>query len=596
MCGFIGYIVGKDSYKDELNDKFDFYHNKMSHRGPDYQTKLKSETNNFTGRFGFNRLAIQDLTNNANKIFKNDKFLLLFNGEIYNKINLVNKYLSKEKLETKNDTEVLFKLLNNLGTKIISEIEGIFSIVFYDIHNSNVYMIRDYTGTKPLYYSNYNKNLYFSSEAWFLYSLSKKELDNECLNFYFRYGFSPNSKTLIKNVLKVKPNTILKYNIRSNKFSEEQIINFSERYKNFDKDNPSLRVDLEKAIEKNLIGDRSIGVFLSGGIDSTIISLTTKKINEKIEAYTSIYEGDEIDENEDFIFTKKICDQYNIKLNLSTIRKKEIISGNLLYDITSYLDEPIANLNIISSYMQSKLAHQNNLSVILTGDGADEIFGGYKKYQNLMISSDLKFLSIFNKKIKSYSYNNEKIPYLFFIKNSENDYKKIFKSDFFNSIKNINNHLFQNLNDDNLTKINKFDFHNWLPDEHNLKLDRCTMANSIEGRVPFQDLTILKYFDPKNIRNKITWNSNKIELRKAFPDLPKYILKRKKKGWFLDDKKILKDFLSKNIYDVFKSNQNESGIFDEKNLSNLINENNINKYSLITVIMFKLWYRKVIDC
>jgi len=598
MCGFLGYIVEKNSHKSGLDQKFDFYQKKMNHRGPDFQTKIKLEENDTIACFGFNRLSIQDLNTNANRIFRNDDYLLLFNGEIYNKLNLIQKYLINQKFDTQSDTEVLFKLLTKFGTKIIKEIEGIFSIIFYDINSSNLYMIRDYTGTKPLYYFNDEKNLYFASEAWFLYSLSKKKLNFECLNFYFRYGFSPNSKTLINNVLKVKPNSILKFNIKKNQILDYKIIDFSKENNFLKENNSSLRKDLSKSIEKNLIGDRKIGVFLSGGIDSTIISLTTRKINEKIEAYTSIYEDNEIEKDIDYGYTKRICDQFNIKLNLATITKKEIFNGDLLNRISSFFDEPIANLNIISSYKQSKLANQNDLSVIITGDGADEIFGGYRKYQTLEISRKLKYLSFLNKKIKNYTIKNDKIPYLFFKKNDNENYKYIFKNDFFNSIIQIKNHLFENYNEDNLTKLNKFDFYNWLPDEHNLKLDRCTMANSVEGRVPFQDLTILKYFNPEKIKNKINLNQNKLELREAFSDLPNYILNRKKRGWFLDDKKILKHFLQKNAYDLFKTNSGEEKIFNEENLLNSINQDNklLNKFSLTTIVMFKLWYRQVMDC
>ena len=600
MCGFLGYIVKKTDVSEELKKKFKVYHQKMSHRGPDFQTEISNENNSLISSFGFSRLSIQDLNENANKIFRNHNSILLFNGEIYNKYSLTKKYLDTHKLETSSDTEVLFLLLINFGVKIISEIEGIFSIVYYDLKNSKVYLIRDYTGTKPLYYFSKKNNIFFSSEAWFLYSLSKKEFDYDCLNFYFRFGFTLNAKTLIKDVLKIKPNTILEYNLKTNNFIEKKIIDFSENNLDNKKQHFLLRQDLTKSIEKNLIGDRKIGVFLSGGIDSTIISLTAKKLNDNIEAFTSIYEDSEIKQNDDLIYTQKICKEFNIKLNLAIIKKDQVIKGDTLYKISSYFDEPIANLNMISSYEQSKIAYENNSSVVITGDGADEIFGGYKKYKTLKISNYLKYFSIFNKKLKNYSYNNEEIPYLFFLKNSDADYEFIFDKNFNKSILSKKNHLIKNVNENNLTKLNNFDFYNWLPDEHNLKLDRCTMANSIEGRVPFQDLTILKYFSPKEIDKKVGLFRNKPELRKAFSDLPDYILKRKKRGWFLNDKKILKDFLKKNSYDLIKSDNNKGhNIFNEENLLKIFNKSDdikFNKYTLISIIMFKLWYQKIVNC
>lgn len=570
----------------------------MTQRGPDYQTKFSLEQKEFISNFGFSRLSIQDLNDKANKIFKNENHLLLFNGEIYNKVNLKERFLKETILKTDSDTEILFYLLINYGVDIIQHIEGIFSIAFYNIKDSIFYLIKDYTGTKPLYYTFNQEGLYFSSEAWFLYSLSKKKIDLDCLNFYFRFGFSLLDKTLIRDVKKIHPNSIFIFDLKNNKFSSKKILSNLSTSTNTLRKNGLLRKKIDQSIKKNLIGDRKIGVFLSGGIDSTIISLCTRKINKNIEAYSSIYENSIINKNDDINFTKKICKDFGIKLNLSLIDKNKIVNGDTLLKITSYFDEPIANLNMISSFEQSRMAKQNNLSVILTGDGADEIFGGYRKYQVLLISNYLKYFSLFNKKIKDYSSNNENIPYIFFSKNDDLALKKIFKNKIYENLFQVKNHLDNNNYENNSIRLNKFDFNNWLPEEHNLKLDRCTMANSIEGRVPFQDKTILEYFNPYKIHKKIKWNKNKLELRNSYTDLPKYVLNRKKKGWFLDDKQILKDFLKKNSYDLFSEDSKQDKFFNVEYLHKLSDPSSnikFEKYQLITIIMFKLWYKNVLD-
>ena len=146
---------------------------------------------------------------------------MLFNGEIYNKKELKEKYLLNSNLETNTDTEVLFALLNKFDTKIVSEIQGIFSIVYINFKKQTIECIRDYTGTKPLYYKVSNKNFFFSSEAWFLYSLSEKKIDNKSLQFYLNFGFCPEENTLIKNVKKVKQRSNLKINFNVLKIKNE---------------------------------------------------------------------------------------------------------------------------------------------------------------------------------------------------------------------------------------------------------------------------------------------------------------------------------------------------------------------------------------
>ena len=175
MCGFIGFISDINDKQNSLYfEKFEYYLNELNNRGPDYTEIKKIRYDNKIINVGFKRLAIQDLSEESNKIFCTKDYMLLFNGEIYNKKYLKQKYLSNIKLETSSDTEVLFNLLIHIGNKIILEIQGIFSIVFINLKKGNIELIRDFTGTKPLYYSLSENRVLFSSEAWFLYSLSKK--------------------------------------------------------------------------------------------------------------------------------------------------------------------------------------------------------------------------------------------------------------------------------------------------------------------------------------------------------------------------------------------------------------------------------------
>lgn len=603
MCGFIGYSVREQNKTDFLDKKFNKFLLEMQHRGPDFSDQISFKKNQRLSKYGFCRLSIQDLDKKANKIFYNEKFCILFNGEIYNVKDLKAKYFPNKTFETKTDTELLFHLIVKYNFEKINEIEGIFSIAFINFNENKVSLIRDYTGTKPLYYTFENNCIYFSSEAWFLYSLSKKKLDIDSTNFYFRYGFAPKKKTLIQNVLKVDSNTILHFYLNQNKREDFKIIKnlgFLNEH-NFNNSN-FLKKNVENIIEKNLIGNRKVGVYLSGGIDSTIIALVTKEINDKIEAFTSIYENSQKKDNEDYEITKKICKNYSIKLHTSVIKEKDMLDGNEFLKASKFFDEPIANLNFFSSYKQSEMAKMNNTSVILTGDGADEIFGGYRKYQTLKLAKSLSVFSFINNKLKIYkNLKDNEVPYHFYKKLSDKFFHQIFKKEFLENLIKSKNHLYNiEQNKNKISLLNHFDFNYWLTEEHNSKLDKATMANSVEGRVPFQDINILRGFNHNNTDENFSLFKNKINLRNAFKNLPNYVLKRKKRGWFLPERDFLNDFLKKNIFEIFSiQNSQTNFMFNYKKIYEIYFTQGINKfprYEFITILMFEIWYQKMLDC
>ena len=215
MCGFIGFISDINNNQIEsINKKFNIYFNRLKERGPDYSEIKKIRFKSKIIQVGFARLSIQDLNKDSNKIFYDNDNLILFNGEIYNHNELKKKYLADHNFSTNTDTEVLFKLFQKKGEGILNELEGIFSFVYIDLKTEKIFMARDFTGTKPLYFSQQNNNLFFSSEAWFLYSLSNKELDKISVNFFLNFGFTEEEKTLIKNVNKIKPRYIYTFNLQ----------------------------------------------------------------------------------------------------------------------------------------------------------------------------------------------------------------------------------------------------------------------------------------------------------------------------------------------------------------------------------------------
>jgi len=602
MCGFIGFVSDINNKQISLyNKKFRHYLNLLDNRGPDYTEVKKLVIKNKIIQVGFSRLAIQDLNPASNKIFHNQYGLLLFNGEIYNKNVLKKKYLNSVNLDTHTDTEVLFNLLINFGTKIINELNGIFSFVFFNLKANTIECVRDFTGTKPLYYSMNENNFFFSSEAWFLYSLSKKKINKKSLNFFLNFGFSPEENTLIKDVKKVKPRNILKFNYENLKLNKEEYLDI-DKFKNSKLISENdINNSLDETIKFNLTTDTKIGTFLSGGLDSSLVTSISKKYNSNIEGFTTVFLPEKKFEkfNQDFQYSKRLAKDLNIKLNVNYI---ENISSTLqdFYKITNYLDEPISNLNCLNTYWQSKYAKNLGFKVILTGDGSDELFCGYDRYYSIFLSNYFRFFNLFNKKINKYNNLTKKeIPLFFYSIFKQNNLNYLMNNEYFEEDFGDKD-LLNTVNfDSNVDYINYFDFKLWLTNESNYKLDKCTMINSVEARVPFQDISLInKFFFTKNSK-KFSFFKRKF-LLKNNNIIPKYIKNRKKAGWFTPDR-IFLDYNLKTIRnDIFQKNQiKNQEIFNTENLDNFFNSYDekgfLIKKELTTIIFFQIWYNKVLS-
>ena len=601
MCGFIGFISDIDNKENSFFlEKFNFYLNELNNRGPDYTEIKKLTFKNKIICVGFKRLAIQDLNTNSNKIFSSNEKILLFNGEIYNKDQLKKKYLEKIFFETNSDTEVLFNLLDKYGSDLVSEIQGIFSIVFINLKKETIECLRDFTGTKPLYYKSNEKNFFFSSEAWFLYSLSKKEINQESLSFYFNYGFSPEEETLIKSVKKVLPRNKLTINLKDFKLNKEIFFKIDKKKISEVPDTNEINSSLENSINLNLLADTKIGTFLSGGIDSSIVTSLAHRFNPAVESFTTVYlpENKYKKFNIDFYYANEFSKKLKIKLNVNYIENTDSVINDF-YKVTNYLDEPISNLNFLNTYWQSKFAKETGTKVILTGDGSDELFCGYDRYHKVFTSEKLKYLNFLNKKIKSYNLLKvDELPFFFYsifknsnlksLLNKEFCGEDIKKKSYFNSVS----------FDSNVDYINYFDFRYWLTNESNYKLDKCTMINSIEARIPFQDISLIKKFFFIKNKKKFKFFDRKYLLKKNdfIPDL---IKKRKKTGWFTPDQMFLQNNFSRIISDVFSEEKiRKQKIFNEVELYKFFNSFKFLGYKikreLITIILFQIWYDKVL--
>jgi asparagine synthase (glutamine-hydrolysing) len=301
--------------------------------------------------------------------------------------------------------------------------------------------------------------------------------------------------------------------------------------------------------------------------------------------------------NTDYYYAKRVCDENNIKLNKVVIDENDESTKKELLNFLSNLDEPLPNLNILNSYLQAKSAKDMGCKVILTGDGADEIFGGYKRYRFAYYADKFKYLSLINKKIKNFNtLKKNQIPSFFYQKISNSLKEKIFSSNLKLYQKNYSFNYF--IPEENPLKIiNYFDLKYWLPEESNYKLDRSLMANSIEGRVPFQDITIVnKYFNVP-FKKKINFFNEKIFL-KNISVLPDYIRKRKKVGWLSPESIFIRSYLNNFIKDTFDEKTIKSqNIFNYEELINMHKAHLSGGYfknEIILILIFQIWYNQVL--
>lgn len=477
MCGISGVFNS-----DGLNQKdLSFIDNSLAiqhSRGPDF-ADFKRITNKLI--FGHNRLSILDLEIRSNQPFSlNNSDWLIFNGEIYNYRELAKKY--KHELLTTGDTEVLWLLLGKFGCTILDELEGMFTFAFYSDSNEQLYLGRDRFGIKPLYIFNGNTTFAFASSMKSLLHYSNT-LDKSVLPIFFRYQTVVGANSVIKNISQLKPGHFLKIDTANGLKEECQWFNPYEPTSYKKSKDSSLKDIFIKSVEKRLISDVPIGIFLSGGIDSTaILSAATICSAAKINTFTVGFDEDE-DESE---LANKVASYFNsnhnrIKLNKDSVAD-EINNAVLHYDMPS--------ADGLNTWIVSKSVSEAGMRVALSGLGGDELFAGYptfKRYQSLkkwyhlwpFLQQILRFLPSKSEKIKLLSHIDltpseiVRVSRLLFTDKEIFTLLKILKG---------NN---ENIKD--FSTVTDCEFYYYTLPLLLRDTDQMSMAHSLEVRVPFFD-------------------------------------------------------------------------------------------------------------
>ena len=428
MCGFFS-IHKKNNYIDNLDHSIQKIKLNLKRRGPDSQTslfldnnfKINQNINNIKNLIVASRLNIIDNNINSNLPIISDckQYILSFNGEIYNFNQLKKKYLDGIKLKTNSDSEVLLYLLKHRGEYVLNELNGIFSISFYDLKKKKIILARDRLGIKPLYYYFKNDSFSFSSDVknFLIFNdIDKKINKNLSVLFLNNISSVKNNETFFEDIKKIEGGKYLVFNIED--FHIEKYKNFWNISKNIDLKNyksSELYNDLSKTIENQSISNREIAITLSGGLDSSIIALLLRDLypDKKLNAYSFTFsQNKKIDEK---YFSDLATKKFNLTKNEISFDRKNLLDS--IRDTNYALSFPAYGLSNVAQNLVYKKINQDGIRVCYDGQGADEVFGGYHGYGSALMFSNFKdfkiitfftnfFNSIKNKNMKTRFYLN----------------------------------------------------------------------------------------------------------------------------------------------------------------------------------------------
>ena len=607
MCGIAGVIDPKIQEKETVI--LDMV-SKIIHRGPDDDGFYVDKNVGL----GMRRLSIIDLSTGKQPVVtENGKLLIFFNGEIYNYKELKEELVSRGVLfKTQSDTEVILRMFEIYGEKMLPKLRGMFVFCIYNIETKNIFIARDFFGIKPLYYLiNDNKEIVaFSSEIKSFLSFPgfTPTVNDDAVVNYLSFQYNPLNETFFKNVYKLLPGHYLNVNLLTNEAHIEKYWSFEfHQDKDLNKKETTeiIYKTIRDSVKHHMIADVPVGAFLSGGVDSSIITTLMQEIrgDKKIKTFTvgfdTLTEGKEASETSDFLGT----DHTEIKIGADEY-------FNILPKAVYHFDEPVGDPSAIGLYFVAREARKH-VTVVLSGEGSDELFGGYNIYLAPFASAKLAWVP---KKIVSLFLE---IPFEFFGKNYlrrvstklEDWYlgnATIFKQKEIDvlwkdrKVKSLSlNSLYKkisNLSDS--TKMQYIDINTWLVGDILAKADKMTMANSLELRVPFLDIEVAnlasKLPDAFKWRSGLFGGVTKYLLREAFKKIiPESTRNRKKLGfptpvrdWFNKDRTSVYDTILKNEY--IKSHMDVGYIQNliDQHLSKSVD----NSRKIYLLVMLALWY------
>jgi len=610
MCGIVGFTG--ENHSEVLQKMM----GKIKHRGPDDQGFFNDGFCNL----GHVRLSIIDLVGGHQPMSdQNGRSHIVFNGEIYNYREL-KKELQESgfKFKTNSDTEVIIYTLQKYGWEGCKKLNGIFAFALWDQDQRKLILARDHLGVKPLYYALFSGQLYFSSELKSFLTIPqfKKEISLESLQCFLTAGYLPSPHTPFKNIFKLSPGQVLIWEAGNYILRNYWDLDDKEWSGSYDEAKASIRELVCDSVKRQCISERPLGVFLSGGIDSTLMAaLAQQEVQGKLKTFTVGYEVEEQQDkyNLDLQLAKKTAKVLGTE-HYEYLIKSEDISKEI-GDFVYYLDEPNGSPTSLSNYLLARFARQK-IVVNLGGDGGDELFAGYKRYEMSLWASRFQKMPQWMQNLpwqyldRFYSRGHLKEKLL-----TPSGVKRygMFRFQDSDAIKSLLNFtvgdpvmswyeelFFQKEFSCPEKSLMYADLKSWLPDESLMRTDRMSMAHALESRVPLLDHRLVELAFSLPLSWKVRGGVTKRILRETFSDiLPEHLLKVPKQGWFSPVAKWLRGPLAEQVKEVLQPENINHDYFNKQVLDTILREHLQKEKSwrvlLWNLFIWQAWYDTFIE-
>ena len=607
MCGISG-LVGIES-SDSIKRMVEV----QSHRGPD-DSGINILNQNPSVYFGHNRLSIIDLSSRGHQpMFNEDKSLcLVYNGEVYNFLQI------KEELKnhgysffSRTDAEVILKAYDCWGIECLSKFNGMFAFGLYDGRRKKIILARDHLGIKPLYYWSRGGLFAFASEIKALLQVKEiretVSLDLESFVSYVSLMWAPYTKTPFRSINRLPQGTFMELDVNTGKYEIKKFWELEVKKQNipFEQTKREVFDLLSQSVKRQMIADVKVGAFLSGGLDSSAITvLMSRNTSEPIEAFTIAFsEEDQKLEAmmDDYKYAQELSEKFGFHLNKIEISSKDVLS--LLPKIVYHLDEPVGDAAAINTYLIARLAKENGVTILLSGQGSDEIFGGYRKYLASILLERYKklaphfFQALVERILRKLPVaaggrgirqtrwmkrtlldkpdDPFEIYYSFCMFIDKLSLSKLLNRDvFMHFTDRFHRDFFSSVDTSFINQMCYTDAMLFLPGNNLHYNDKATMAASIESRVPFVDHELVEYAFSLPDNLKIRHLSQKYILKKACEGLvPKKIIHRPKMPFSSPLRSWVKNGLKDLIDDYLEPNRlKRQGIFNPLGVQEILEE------------------------
>ena len=600
MCGFVGFVDKANNKKKIIKDMADI----IKHRGPDSDGYYIGDD----CALGFRRLSIIDLAGGDQPIYNEDNTkIITFNGEIYNYQEIKKDLVSKgHKFKTNSDTEVLLHGYEEYGSKLLNKLRGMFAFVIYNIEDNSLFAARDFYGIKPLYYYLTEDEFMFGSEikSFLGHPNFKKELNRDMLKQYLTFQYSVGENTFFKNVYKLRPGHYMTYKdgkLDIKKYYEIDLT--SDNTKSLDEWKDIIRKELKESIKYHKISDVEVGSFLSSGVDSSIVAT----LSDVDKTFTVGYDNKKYSEID---YAKELSEIIGVKNISKKISKKEYFDK--FSDIQYFMDEPLADPSAAALYFVANTASKH-VKVALSGEGADEIFGGYNIYHepySVSWYNKIPYLIRRGIGVMAYPFRNH-TGFNFLVRRSKkledryvgnafifdpHDADKILSYQDKHTFKELTKSYYEKANSyDDVGKMQYIDFNFWLIGDILLKADKMSMANSLEVRVPFLDRMLISNVISMPSQYKIVGNETKYAFRQVCKETldPKWANK-KKLGFPVPIREWIKEEDTYN--DIYKLFESSHEFFNVNRIIKLLedhkNGKRDNSRKIWTIYSFLIWYQE----